>query len=215
LGDKGELKIESINDSLLIESQDIIQIRVDNLDDQTGILINTFNTNGTYALDKHGNIRFPLIDEIKALGRTKIELSNDIEKALIEKKIGVSPLVSIKIVNFKVTILGEVNKPGVFIIPEEKITMPELLGLAGDLTPYAKRNNLLLIREKEGNKTYQRFGLNDTLVFSKQIYHLKNGDIIYVEPNSAKAFSTSQSKSILGFVTGLLTLAILVTGLSK
>jgi polysaccharide biosynthesis/export protein len=215
LGDQGTVKMPIQVDSSRIESQDILQIHIDNLDEQTGILINTYNANGTYTPDRLGFIRFPLLGNVKATGITKNELSSAIESALIAKNIALNPLVSIKTINFKVTVLGEVNKPGVITIPEESIAMPELLGLAGDLTAYAKRNNLLLIRESNGNKTYQRFSLNDTALFNSQIYFLQNRDILYVEPNSAKAFNSSQSRAILGFVTGILTLFILVTGLKQ
>jgi polysaccharide export outer membrane protein len=84
------------------------------------------------------------------------------------------------------------------------------LGLSGDLTVYAKRKNILLIREQNGIRTFKRFSINDSITFEPYFYNLRNRDIIYVEPNGIKAFNASQSRSILGFTTGVLTLAILI-----
>jgi polysaccharide export outer membrane protein len=117
--------------------------------------------------------------------------------------------------NFHVTILGKVNKPGLVNIPEEQITLPELLGLSGDLTVFAKRNNILLIREQNGLRTFKRFSLNDSVMFDPYYFNLQNRDIIYVEPNAIRAFNASQSRSILGFVTGILTLTVLILSFNR
>mgnify|MGYP000464709929 CR=1 FL=1 len=114
-----------------------------------------------------------------------------------------------------VTILGEVNKPGLVNLTDEQITLPELLGLSGDLTVYAKRKNILLIREQNGVRTYKRFSINDSVTFDPYYYNLRNRDIIYVEPNGIKAFNASQSRSILGFTTGVLTLIVLIMGFTR
>lgn len=204
-----------MNDVYLIESTDLLQILLGNLDEQTQIQINTFNLNGTYKIDNFGMIDFPFIGKIMVKGISKDSLKNKIEELLVEKKIAKKPLAAIKLLNFHVTILGEVNKPGMVNLIDEQITLPELFGLSGDLTVFAKRKNILLIREQNGIRTYKRFSLNGSIMFDSYYYNLRNRDIIYVEPNGIKAFNASQSRSILGFTTGVLTLIILIMGYTR
>jgi polysaccharide export outer membrane protein len=185
------------------------------LDDQTQIQVNTLNTNGSYKIDNQGMIDFPFIGKIKVTELNKESLKTKIETSLIEKKIAKNPLATVKVLNFHVTILGEVNKPGLVNIPEEQITLPELLGLSGDLTVFAKRNNILLIREQNGVRTFKRFSLNDSVMFDPYYFNLQNRDIIYVEPNAIRAFNASQSRSILGFATGILTLTVLILSFNR
>lgn len=215
LQNNSESKIRNTSDSNFIESSDILQIQLGNLDDQTQVQINSLNVNGTYKIDNQGMIDFPFIGKIKAIGISKENLKFKIEDLLIEKKIAKNPLATVKITNFHVTILGEVSKPGLVNISDEQITLPELLGLAGDLTVFAKRKNILLIREQNGIRTFRRFSLNDSITFEPYFYNLKNRDIIYIEPNGIKAFNASQSRSILGFTTGVLTLVILIMGFTR
>ncbi len=215
LNSSGYSNVAPYQDSSVFEIGDIIQIQAFNLDDQTMLLINSQNTNGTYKLDEGGIVQFPILGAIKVLGLNKFQVREIIENGLIEKKIGLNPMVSVKITNFHITILGEVNKPGVIICPEEGVTITEAIGYAGDLTVYAKRNNILLIREKGNKRNHLRFSLNDSNLFEPSIYHLKNRDIIYIESNAARAFNSSQSRSILGFTTGILSLFILITSLNK
>ncbi|MFZ4796152.1 MAG: polysaccharide biosynthesis/export family protein [Bacteroidia bacterium] len=215
LQNNSESKIISASDSNFIESSDILQILLGNLDEQTQVQINSLNINGTYKIDNQGMIDFPFVGKIKAIGISKENLKFKIEDLLIEKKIAKNPLATVKITNFHVTILGEVSKPGLVNISDEQITLPELLGLAGDLTVFAKRKNILLIREQNGIRTFRRFSLNDSITFEPYFYNLKNRDIIYIEPNGIKAFNASQSRSILGFTTGVLTLVILIMGFTR
>jgi polysaccharide export outer membrane protein len=210
-----EEKIQYLNDVYLIENSDILQILLSNIEDQTQVQINTQNLNGTYKIDNHGMIDFPLIGKIMVKGISKDSLKSKIEELLIENKIAKKPLASIKILNFHVTILGEVNKPGLVNLTDEQITLPELLGISGDLTVFAKRKSILLIREQNGIRTYKRFSINDSITFEPYFYNLRNRDIIYVEPNGIKAFNASQSRSILGFTTGVLTLVVLIMGFTR
>jgi polysaccharide export outer membrane protein len=210
-----QTKINYLVDSNLIDKADILQILLGNLDDQTQTQVNTFNTNGSYKIDNQGMIDFPFIGKIKVIELTKEALKTKIETSLIDKKIAKNPLATVKVMNFHVTILGEVNKPGLVNITEEQITLPELLGLSGDLTVFAKRNNILLIREQNGVRTFKRFSLNDSVMFDPYYFNLQNRDIIYVEPNAIRAFNASQSRSILGFATGILTLTVLILSFNR
>jgi polysaccharide export outer membrane protein len=112
-----------------------------------------------------------------------------------------------------VTVLGEINKPGILVIENERITLPEVLALSGDLTSFSNRKNILIIREINGEKKYLRFDMNDKKIMESDYYYLHNNDILYVEPNRTKAFTSSQSRTILGFVTGLISLYIIINSL--
>jgi len=112
-------------------------------------------------------------------------------------------------------VLGEVAHPGVIPVPNEKITLPEAIGLAGDLTIYGRRDNVLLVRLVGDKLVYRRFSLNNDRMFAKDLYYLQNNDLIYVEANKAKAGLSERSTqtipiylSVLSLLTILLTLAI-------
>ena len=101
------------------------------------------------------------------------------------------PIVTIRFVNFRVTVLGEVNNPTVVNVPNEKISLLEALGLAGDMTIYAKRTNVMIIREVNDVKMIKRLNLNSDEIFTSPYYYLQSNDIVYVEPNSAKVANSS------------------------
>src|SRR6185436_4696019 len=109
----------------------------------------------------------------------------------IDKKILLDPIITIRFVNFRVTVLGEVNNPTVVTVPNEKISFLEALGLAGDMTIYAKRTNVMIIRESNDVKIIKRLNLNTDELFTSPYYYLQSNDIVYVEPNKAKVASVS------------------------
>jgi polysaccharide export outer membrane protein len=201
-----------------ISKNDILQINITTLDEATTRLFNAVTlTSGTttpgYLVDETGIIKIPLIGPLKAEGLTKIQLANLISETILAKKYAKEPIVTVRILNYKVTILGEVARPGVIPVPNERITLPEALGAAGDLTSFGRRQNVLLIREVNGQRIYKRFSLNQDQMFDKDIYNLQNQDIIYVEPNNARAATADRSTQLipLGFsvVSLLITLYVL------
>ena len=109
-----------------------------------------------YLVSPEGNIQFPVIGNIKVAGLTKTEIKNLITRELVDRKLLIDPVVNIRIINFRITIMGEVKNPTVVSVPSEKISILEALGMAGDLTVYAKRDNILLIREVNGEKIVKR-----------------------------------------------------------
>jgi len=116
--------------------------------------------------------------------------------------------------NFKVSVLGEVAHPTVINVPSEKISLLEALGLAGDITIYGRKDNVLIIREENGVKKIKRLNLNDDELFTSQYYYLKSNDIVYVEANKDKVASTSRTTQVLPIVlSGLSLIAIIVQGL--
>jgi polysaccharide export outer membrane protein len=122
------------------------------------------------------------------------------------------PVVNVRFANFRVTVLGEVNKPSTYDMPNEKVTLLDALGAAGDLTIYGKRENVLLIRNKDGKKEFVRFNLNQSNLFTSPYFYLHQGDVVYVEPNKAKVASTDLTQvkriSIMASVLSLLIVAV-------
>jgi polysaccharide biosynthesis/export protein len=169
-----------------------------------------------YIVDVMGNIQFPILGNLKAEGLTSNQLREQIHKRLTSQKLLVDPIVSVRFLNFKVTVLGEVARPTVINVPNEKITLLEAIGFAGDLTIYGKRENVMIIREEEGNKTIKRLNLNSSELFNSPYYFLKANDIVYVEPNKAKVAGSSRTTQMLPLIlSGLSFTAIIVDRLTR
>lgn len=138
----------------------------------------------TYLVDKNGNIEFPVLGTISIAGLTRLEATELIKNKLEEYV--KDPIVNIRISNFTITILGEVNNPGTFTIMDEKVSLTEALGLAGDLTIYGNRKNILLTREIDGQKKFAIFDLTSARVLASKNYYLAQNDVIYVAPNKTR-----------------------------
>ena len=138
----------------------------------------------TYLVDKNGNINYPQLGQWHVAGLTRKQLESLI-KNKIENYVK-EPLVTVDILNFKIVILGEINRPGTISISGDRISILDAIGMAGDLSIYGKRENILLIRENKGKKEFHRFDLTDPAIFSSPYYYLQKNDVIYVEPNKAK-----------------------------
>lgn len=141
-----------------------------------------------YIIDKNGVIQFPMLGDIKLGGLTKSEAIITLKEALKEHV--KDAIVNLRLLNFKVSVLGEVAKPGTFPIASERVTLLEALSLAGDLTVYGKRKNILIIREKDGVKTMQRIDITKSDFFNSPYYYLAQNDVVYVEPNKTRVNSS-------------------------
>src|ERR1700744_5152196 len=142
-----------------------------------------------YLVDPNGNINLPNLGQIKVSGLTTTTLTEQLQGSLA--KYFAKPIVNIRIINFKISVLGDVMKPDVYTIQNERITVPEALSLAGDLNITAIRNNILLIREINGKREFIPIDLNSKRLFESPYYYLKNHDVIYVTPNKAKVSSNN------------------------
>jgi polysaccharide export outer membrane protein len=165
-----------------------------------------------YLVSTDGNIIFPVLGSIHAAGLTKKQLTESISKSLLDKKLLIDPIVNIRFLNYRVTVLGEVTRPSVISVANEQISLLEAIGLAGDLTIFARRDNVMIIRDDNGKKVIKRINLNSEELFGSPYYYLKTNDVIYVEPNKSKVFTASGSQqwlpiafSALSFLTILLT----------
>lgn len=160
----------------------------------------------TYIVDSEGNIEFPVIGKIKLAGFTKQE-AIDYLKDLLKSHVK-DAVINMRILNFEITVLGEVKNPGTFGVPSERITILEALGKAGDLTIYGKRNNVLLIREENGVKTTQRIDLTKSDFINSPYYYLAQNDVLYVEPNKTRINSSAVGPNI---AVGISALSLVVT----
>ena len=141
-----------------------------------------------YLVDNSGNIDFPVLGTLHVGGLTKGEAESMIRERLMSYLKEV-PVVTVRMVNYKISVLGEVSKPGTFTVSNEKINVLEALAMAGDMSIYGKRNNVLVIRENDGKMEFARLDLNTDEVFTSPYYFLQQNDVLYVEPNNVKAIS--------------------------
>lgn len=180
------------------------------------ITVNSPTTVG-YLVDQQGNIHFQTLGTIHAEGLTKLQLMSLLSDKLSQYL--KNPYVNIRFLNFKFTVIGEVNKPGSYVVPDEKITVLEMLGLAGDLTIYGRRDNILVIREKDGKREFGRIDLRRSDVFQSPFFYLQQNDVVLVEPNPKKPTVNDQVASRnLALATGvasLLSTIVILTNILK
>lgn len=167
----------------------------------------------TYLIDINGNIEFPVLGTIKLEGLTRTAATALLKEKLTEYL--KDPIVNIRLANFTVTVLGEVNNPGTYTIQDERISLIEALGLAGDLTIYGKRDNIFLIREDNGVKRFTKFDLTSIKVVNSQNYYLTQNDVIYVEPNKSKIRSATYNQNNGVLISAVSTLATIIAILIK
>lgn len=169
-----------------------------------------------YLVDNDGMITFPIVGKIHVAGLTKTECE-DLIKSKIQPYLAriENPLVSVRMSSYRITVIGEVNAPGIIPVSTEKINIMEALAQAGDMTVYGKRDNILLIREdKTGEKHKVRLNINDANIINSPYYYLQQNDIVYVEPHKIKARNTFFSSNtniwytILGVTTSIVSLII-------
>src|SRR5205085_4095548 len=137
------------------------------------------------------DIDFPVLGKLEVTGLTTSQLSDTLKSKLDQYL--KDPIVNVRLLNYKVTILGEVNRPSSYSVTSERLSVVDAIGMAGDLTIDGKRENVLLIREENGERKFIRLNLNSSTLFESPYYYLKQNDIVYVEPSKSKAQSSAQS----------------------
>lgn len=165
-----------------------------------------------YLVDSAGNINFPVLGRLHLAGLSLVHAQDTIQNRLL--KYLDNPLVNIRFLNYKITILGEVAHPGTYTIPNQQVNLLQALGLAGDMTIFGKRTNVLVIREKHGVRSYGRINLNNSeSLFHSPYYHLQQNDVVYVEPRKSKVWNSDQAalRNVSIVVAILSTLSIIAT----
>lgn len=208
-----------------IQPDDILNITIHTLDPSTALISNQTmamqaigassagnvgnQTISGFMVDKNGNIQMALLGNIKVGGLTTFQA-----RSLIEEKAKYfykEPTVQVRFTNFKITILGEVARPATYTVPNERISILDALGLAGDLTIFGKRENVLLIRELNGKKELVRLNLNDSDLLASSYFYLKQNDVLYIEPGKGKAAANNSARTqtfaMIGTIISLLIVA--------
>jgi len=153
-----------------------------------------------FLVDQAGDIEFPVLGKIHLSGLS-VEQARDTFKLKLQRYIN-NPIVNVRWLNFKFTVLGEVSRPATYTLPERSVTVLEAVGLAGDLTNYGNRKNILVIREQDGKREFGRVDLQDRNVFASPYFYLKQNDVIYVEPRKQKTGVVSdQAAKVLPWVS--------------
>ena len=173
-----------------------------------------------YLVDTNGDIDFPILGKLHVAGLTRLQLTDMIKQRLIDEDLIKDPIVTVQFLNYKVSVMGEVNRPGSFNISGDRITLLEALSMAGDLTIYGRRDRVAVIREKDGKRTILMHDLRSSDIFNSPCYYLQQNDIVYVEPNKAKAGQSeiNQNKSVgvwLSAASILVSIASLIVTLKR
>lgn len=161
-----------------------------------------------YLVAADGTIKLPLVGQLAVADLTTSKASE-----LISSKLRAylkEPTVSIRNLNFKISVLGEVARPSLFTIPNEQITLPEALGLAGDLTIYGRRDNVLIIREENNQRVFARLDLTRRDAFRSPYYSLHPNDVVYVEPGKVRVTSVDRTYQLAPIITGILSLVAII-----
>jgi len=176
-------------------------------------LISTSLTLQTYLVDINGDINFPVIGSLKLSGLTKSQAIKYIDDQLAPYL--KNAIVTIQFMNYRITVLGEVLRPGQYSISNERVTILDALGLAGDMTIFGKRNNVLITRENNGKLDFVRLNLNTDEVFKSPYYYLQQNDVIYVEPNSVKSVASQNTGLYLSALSTFATLLAVIYAIVK
>jgi polysaccharide export outer membrane protein len=205
-----------------IEENDILSVRINSKDIETSRLYNldlTENFDRTqqpqvlknlgYLVNNLGQIKLPILGNIQVNKMSIYELESFLTKRLIDEGHLIDPTVIVRVLNCKVTVLGEVKMPGTYEFVEKNLTLLQAIGLAGDLTINGKRNDVILIRQENNTKTITHIDLTSTNWFETKNYYIKQNDVIVVNPNNAKI----KSAGILGNAGTFISLiSLLLTG---
>lgn len=223
--DAESLNLKEIETSFepIIEPNDILYITVSSIDsDVTKPFTRNIATEGStsgnniqlqgYLVDSNGDIRFPVLGTLAVMGKTRGTVEMELKAKLSEYIKDV--VVDVRIINFKVTVIGEVKTPGVFRIQDERVTLPEAIALSGDFTLDGNRKEVTVIREENGVRKVSRIDYTSSQIFSSPYYFLKQNDIVYVEPSLKgvrKSGFIPDVPALLSFVTIVLSTVILLT----
>ncbi|MDD7885816.1 polysaccharide biosynthesis/export family protein [Flavivirga sp. 57AJ16] len=196
---------------------DVVSIYVSTLDPTVTQPYNVMKSTGSqggelidYLIDVEGNIDYPVLGKIKLVGLTVEEAKNLFKKKFSEGELLKDPVVIFRVLNFRVTVAGEVRNPGVYPVTGERISILEALGMAGDLTIKGRRDNVLVVRDFNGTKTYTRIDLTNKEVFNSPVYYLTQNDYVYVEPNKS-AISGASGDARIGTIISVASFLITTT----
>lgn len=182
----------------VIQVNDQLWVSVQTIDTKPGgeattVGVSANEKNNSFIVDKNGFIEVPLVGRVSVLGQTTTEAKETIRSKA--NQYYVNPIVNVRFLNFYINVLGDIARPGKYVVTDEKTSILDAIAVAGDLNITGKRDNVLLIREENGEKRFIRFDLNSTEIFKSPYYYMRSGDIIYVEQGKAKSRSGTTDTS--------------------
>lgn len=209
--------LDSVQNNFKIKSNDILSITVTAYDPSAVQPFNlvlesrggVLSQNQGYLTDAEGYINFPVLGKVKAAGLSRAELGQELTSRISEYIL--DPIVTINVLNFRVSILGAVNSPGSYSVQGERLTLTEAISLAGDLSIVGQRDNVLVLRETDGKKNYAYLDLRDAKIMESDYFYLEQNDLIYVQPNNKvvqAAGIASDPRTILSIISLLTTLIV-------
>ncbi len=204
---------------ITIQPEDILEINVSSLNAEASAVFNNNNIQRAagasqdpmatgYIVDQKGEIHFPMLGAVKTSGKTTFQLREEIRNQL--KTYLTDPVVNIRFLNFKISVMGDVLNPGVYPIPNQRVTITEALSMAGDLNITARRNNILLIRERDGNREFIPLDLTSKKIFESTYYYLKNNDVIYVQPDRTRYATVERSYRHISILLSAASIAAII-----
>ena len=165
-----------------------------------------------YLVNNDGDIVFPVLGKIHVLGKTHTELAAELEQRLVGEGHILDAVVTVKLMNFRVSVLGDVQRPGQIQATGERLTIFEALSMVGDLTIYGQRTNIVVIREENGKRVIGEIDLTSQDVFESPYYYLHQNDVVYVEPNKKRKRSADHDPVYLTYIsTGVSVLSLLLS----
>lgn len=188
---------------LKIQKDDLLNIVVNSLDQELAAPFNlqpivgsgaSYMQSQGFLVDAFGYINYPVLGKVKVMGMKRRELIEYLQNRLIKEGYIKDPIVTIRFENFRISILGEVSRPGTYPITTERITLLEAIALAGDLTIHGKRDRVAVMREVDGVRTILYHDLRSLDVLQSPDYFLRQNDLIYVEPNRVRAEASTQNQ---------------------
>ena len=210
---------------LRIQPNDILAIVVSSLSDESNALFNTLNTSSIitssfpgaapragqpigYPVDENGEVNLPLVGKVRLAGMTLQEASNSVKEYL--SQFIKDPSINVRLLNHKFTVIGEVNRPGIYNLLENRTTLPEVIGIAGELTIYGRRNNVMLIRTINNKREVMRLDLTSRQVLNSPYYFIENNDVVYIEAGPGRGTFTDRTLQLIPTSVALITTTLLL-----
>lgn len=217
----------SLNKEVKLQTDDIVQIFISSYNKEEAFKFNLLsNQQGAnqpaaagsmvtdpfgYRVDNKGNIEMPVVGKIHVASMTLEEMRDEVYRRIAATNYLKEFTVHVRFLSFRVTVLGEVNSPGTYTISSQKVTILEALGMARDVNLFSKRNNILIIREQDGKRTYGRIDLKSKKLFENPWYYLQPNDVVYVQPHRAKILAAPDPASrYISTVIAFVSLVLLI-----
>lgn len=193
----------NFNEGIIVQPKDMISIVVTSRNPELSAMFNlasvTYQAGSEsgvsggyqrimgYSVDENGDIDFPILGKLHVAGLNRWGVAEVVKNELVRRNLLKDAVVTVEFLNFKISVVGEVSRPGTFNVTGDRINILEAISLAGDLTIYGKRDNVTVIREQNGKRQLYKIDLRDTELFKSPAYYLQQNDVVYVQPNKVRA----------------------------